>query len=163
MPPTPIPPRKTDDSEGTPERPEKTLRVPRGGPTPTEKKHLRVLLLSLRDKIIRSNADLAEEALKGSGQDYKVDHLADFGSDNAEQDVSLSLLEGETALLQAVDLAIRKIDGQEDLPFGLCKQCAEQEGEFDPESPAPWIPTGRLEIVPYARLCVPHQEEQEEG
>jgi len=134
---------------------------PRGGPTPSEKRDLRTRLIELRARILRSSQDLAEEALKGSGQDFSVDHMADHGSDNFEQEVSLSLLEGEQGLLDAVDLAIRRIDGIEEPPYGICLECAERD-RWPEGAGAPWIPTGRLEFLPYATLCIAHQEEQEE-
>ena len=35
--------------------------------------------------------------------------------------------------------------------------------EWSDDTQAPWIPTGRLNVLPYAVLCVAHQEEQEEA
>ena len=101
--------------------------------------------------------------LVSSNFSAQVDHMAEYGSDNAEQDVNLSLLEGESELLEAIDSAVRKIDGVEEPAYGLCEACVRQGGGWDAETGAPWIPTGRLDVVPYARLCVRHQEEQEEG
>ena len=110
---------------------------PPGGPDAALQARLRERLLALRAGLLRSNRDLADEALKGSGQDFSVDHMAD----------------------QAMEDAIRKIDGYHELPYGACEACVEA-GLGDGASP--WIPAGRLEAVPYARLCVPHQEAQEE-
>ena len=137
--------------------------IPRGGPTEAQKKDLRARLLSMHNQLARTGKDLADEALKESGQCFKVDHMADAGSDNMEQDINLSLLEGESELLHEIETAIRKIDGQSDLSYGLCEVCARQTEPWDEETGAPWIPVGRLEALPYARLCVSHQEEQEEG
>jgi len=136
--------------------------LPRGGPTDEDKARLRDALLTLRSKLLRSNHDLANEALKGSGQVFSVDHLADQASDNTEQAISISLLEGETQMLEAIEAAILKIDGRGALPYGACEACATSE-DWDPDTSAPWIPTGRLGIVPYAQLCIAHQEEQEEN
>lgn len=109
---------------------------------------------------MRSNQDLANEALKGSGQDFSIDHLADHASDNTEQMISIALLEGETKLLESIEDAIHKIDGNHELAFGMCEDCAEKD-RWDPATTAPWIPAGRLDVVPYARLCVRHQERAE--
>ncbi len=136
-------------------------RWPRGGPTRAEQKKLQGALASMRTSILRSNQDLADEALKKSGQDHSVDHMADHGSDNFEQDFTLALLEGEAEILKDIDDALAKLNGAGELPFGLCEACAEED-EWDPERGAPWIPNGRLEVVPYARLCVAHQEAEEE-
>ncbi len=156
------PPNANTPDETSDATPPKASRrgFPRGGPNAEELRSLRAQLLDMRAKILRSSADLAEEALKSSGQDYSIDHMADHGSDNAEQAVSLSLLEGESEIVTAIEVAIRKIDGNEQPPFGICGACAEDEA-WDEETTAPWIPTARLRVVPYATLCVAHQEEQE--
>ena len=157
-----MPSRSEDSPSSASGAPKKTRRrFPRGGPTKAELKKWREELIELRTNILRSSRKLADEALKGSGQDFSVDHMADHGTDNFEQDFSLSLLEGETELFREIQHAIEKIEGQGDLPFGLCETCAE-EAQEDGES-NPWIAKGRLDAVPYARLCIPHQEREEEG
>lgn len=148
-------PSESNDAES----PRRTY--PPGGPDAETQAALRATLLSLRASLLRSNSDLASEALKASGQDFSMDHMADHASDNADQEIAISLLEGETQILEAIEDAIRKIDGNQGLPFGLCEACAELPS-WDDDTPAPWIPGGRLAAVPYARLCVAHQEEQEE-
>jgi RNA polymerase-binding transcription factor DksA len=136
--------------------------LPKGGPSKPELKRYRTLLLQMRDKLVRSSRNLADEALKASGQDFSVDHMADHGTDNFEQDFSLALLEGETELMRDIEDAVEKIDGKAELPFGLCESCADDIGARGPEAvPNPWIPKGRLDVLPYARLCVVHQERQE--
>jgi DnaK suppressor protein len=153
-------PDSADPDSGTPTKPKRSW--PRGGLGAADKRRLREKLVAMRQSLRESSKDLADEALKGSGQEFKVDHMADFGSDNYEQDVSLSLLEGETELLQAIEYALARIDGKEELPYGICEDCALVEA-WDPETSAPWIRIGRLEVVPYALYCVPHQEAREEG
>jgi len=142
-----------------------TPRIPRGGPGKADLKRYRDALVAAARQLLRSSRNLADEALKGSGQDFSVDHMADHGTDNFEQDFSLALLEGESDILRDIQDALDKIDGQGDLPYGLCEACAEEldgtaggDGGRDP-----WIPKGRLDAVPYARLCVLHQERQEES
>lgn len=158
-------PSKAKDPEPDAGRPKrrKKRRFPRGGPTAAEKRRLKSKLLVMRQQLVRSSQGLADEALKGSGQDFSVDHMADYGSDNFEQDFSLALLQGETELLQAIDNALLKMEGRSELPYGLCEDCALDEEAWEPDAPAPWIPTGRLEVLPYAPLCVAHQEATEEG
>jgi RNA polymerase-binding transcription factor DksA len=155
---------RNKDASETGATPRPPLRVPKGGPTKPELKAFREALLQLRVSILRSSRKLADEALKGSGQDFSVDHMADHGTDNYDQDFSLALLEGETELFRDIQDALDKIDGRGELPFGLCETCAEH---LDPPRadapPSPWIPKGRLQAVPYARLCVPHQELEEQG
>jgi DnaK suppressor protein len=157
-----MPSRASDPDR--PRKSPKTARVPRGGPTAADRRRLREKLVTIRARLLRSSQDLADEALKGSGQDFSVDHMADYGSDNFEQDFSLSLLEGETEVLQAIETAIQKIDGSHELPYGMCEECAlEDPSAWNGETAAPWIPVGRLDVLPYAALCVRHQELQEEG
>jgi RNA polymerase-binding transcription factor DksA len=136
-------------------------KFPRGGPTKTEAKRFREMLVQMRNGILRSSKNLADEALKGSGQDFSVDHMADHGTDNFEQDFSLALLEGVSELFRDIQDAIEKIDGKGELPYGLCEACAESDGVA--EETGPWIPKGRLEAVPYARLGVLHKEQEEMG
>jgi RNA polymerase-binding transcription factor DksA len=123
-------------------------------------------LVDLRAGLRRSSGKLADEALKGSGQDFSVDHMADHGTDNFEQDFSLSLLQGESDLLREIQHALDKIDGLGELPYGLCENCADDPpppGSARRCEPCPWIAPGRLNAVPYARLCVLQQELEEEA
>lgn len=159
-----MPSPREDKKPATPTRTKRRRRWPKGGPTKAERNKYREALLVLRAEILRSSKNLADEALKGSGQDFSVDHMADHGTDNFEQDFSLSLLEGETERFRDVQRALDKIDGKRDLPYGICENCAEEqppEGAPDRCSACPWIPRGRLDAVPYARLCVVQQEIQE--
>jgi RNA polymerase-binding transcription factor DksA len=138
--------------------------LPKNPLTKPDLKRYRGILLQMREKILRSSRNLADEALKASGQDFSVDHMADHGTDNFDQDFSLALLEGETELMRDVESAISKIDGKEELPFGLCEGCADDaESDGPAAAPNPWIPKGRLDVLPYARLCVVHQEREEGG
>jgi DnaK suppressor protein len=160
-------PSRNNDSDSTPRpaRKKARRRFPKGGPTKTEQRRFREKLVLLRTEILRSSRNLAEEALKGSGQDYSVDHMADHGTDNFEQDFSLTLLEGESELFRDIQRAIDKIDGRVELPYGLCENCVDEppaEGSEHRCGTCPWIVKGRLDAVPYARLCISQQELEEE-
>jgi len=136
--------------------------LPKGGPKKADTKRLREKLLAMRAQLLRSNRELAEEALKASGQDFSVDHMADHGTDHFDQDFTLSLLEGESEILGAIQVALEKMDSVRDLPYGMCEACAEEDpATWGVEGAAPWIPVGRLDVVPYATLCVKHQEQLE--
>ena len=161
-----MPSRSEDQPSSDATASRKKRRFPRGGPTKAELKKFREALVDLRTELLKSSSKLADEALKGSGQDFSVDHMADHGTDNFEQDFSLSLLEGETKLLRNIQHAIDKIDGKAELPYGLCENCADEEPpEGSPQrcGTCPWIVSGRLAAVPYARRCVVQQELEEEG
>jgi len=123
------------------------------------------MLIEQRARIVRSTQNLEDEALKGAGQDYSVEHMADAGTDNFDQSFTLTLLEGEAGILRDINRALAKIDGRLDLPYGLCENCLEdppEEGSEQRCGTCPWIAKGRLEAVPHARLCVSQQELEEE-
>jgi RNA polymerase-binding transcription factor DksA len=134
---------------------------PKGGPSKTDLKRYRQALLDLRRNLLASSKSLAAEALKSSGQDFSVDHMADHGSDNYEQDFNLQLLEGESEQLADIRDALLKIDGRLDVPFGLCEACVDDPLKLC--ETCPWIPPTRLDVLPHARLCVPTKEMQEDG
>ena len=117
-------PSRSEDPPSSPSAAvqEEAPSLPKGGPTKAELKKYREALLVLRTEILKSSSKLADEALKGSGQDFSVDHMADHGTDNFEQDFSLSLLEGETELFRDIQRAIDKIDGREELPVRALRE-----------------------------------------
>jgi DnaK suppressor protein len=75
-------------------------------------------------------------------------HLADVGSEAFSQELNATLLENEEFLGQEVARALQRIDKGS---FGLCEQCGDA------------IPTERLEVLPYARYCVPCTEKLQAG
>jgi len=66
-------------------------------------------------------------------------HMADLGTDNFEQEFTLSLLQNEEQLLGEIAAALERVSQG---AFGRCENC---QGE---------IPKARLQAVPYARYCV---------
>ena len=142
-----------------PPQPAEPRKWPKGGPTKPELKRYRDRLLEMRRALLSSSKELAAEALKSSGQDFSVDHMADNGSDNYEQDFSLKLLEGESEQLADIREALMKIDGKVETPFGICEACADEDQKRC--ETCPWIPPSRLEVLPHARLCVQTKEIEE--
>ena len=67
--------------------------------------HFRQKLLDLRDRLMINVTAMEAEALKASDQDFSVDHMADHGSDNFEQDFTLSLVETERRELSEISQA----------------------------------------------------------
>jgi len=116
--------------------------------TVAELKHFRDLLLERRARILNSVTALEAEALKSVGQDFSVDHMADHGSDNFEQDLTLSLVESERRELNEIGEALQRID---DGVYGLCV------GTGDP------IGRKRLEAIPYAAYSIEYQRRVEAG
>ncbi|MCK6481517.1 MAG: TraR/DksA family transcriptional regulator [Planctomycetes bacterium] len=99
----------------------------------------REALLGMRSARIGDKESREKEALKAAGQDVSVDHMADFGSDNYEQEFTLGLLEQDIETLRDIhDALIRIREGT----FGLCEECLEP------------VAKARLKAIPYARLCV---------
>ena len=75
-------------------------------------------------------------------------HMAELGSGNFDQELTLSLLGSETGALDQIDGALKRI---EDGSYGLCDKCGEK------------IPEPRLKAIPYAALCIQCALQQEEG
>jgi RNA polymerase-binding protein DksA len=109
-------------------------------------------LLALRARL-RSDVDqLADAALKKSRSEANGDlssmpiHMADIGSDNFEQEFTLSLMENEGAALQKIESSLERI---EEGSYGKCEECGAK------------IPKSRLNAIPYATHCVKCASQQE--
>jgi RNA polymerase-binding protein DksA len=95
----------------------------------------------------RHNGDvshLADEALRrtdgaGSNLSNMPIHMADLGTDNFEQELSLSFLQNEAQVVEEITAALERIDQG---TYGKCEQCQRE------------IARPRLQAVPYARYCV---------
>jgi len=102
-------------------------------------------LLSLRSRLRGDVTQMADAALKknrmdGGGEISSMPiHMADLGSDNYEQEFTLSLMENEEGTLDLVEMALERI---EDNTYGLCEECEAK------------IPKLRLNALPYTPLCV---------
>ncbi len=110
--------------------------------------HFKSMLLDRRRRILDNVLAMEAEALKTSGQDFSVDHMADHGSDNFEQDFTLSLVETERKELVDIDQALERIEQRS---YGIC------EGSGEP------IGRARLEAIPYARYSIDYQRRLESG
>jgi DnaK suppressor protein len=115
-------------------------------------------MLAFKDKLCAIRARLrgdvttmAQVALRKSGMEGSDSngmpiHMAELGSDNFEQEFTLSLMETEEDTLGLIDAALERIDGGN---FGRCVQC---EGV---------IPKARLNAIPYTPVCIKCAEAQE--
>jgi len=110
--------------------------------------HFRDLLIDRRRRILSSVTSMEQEALKAADQDFSVDHMADHGSDNFDQDLTLGLVENELRELAEIDGALARID---EGTYGICL------GTGSP------IGTPRLEAIPWARYSVEFQRRVEAG
>lgn len=113
--------------------------------TKAELKEYRQQLLALKIRINGDVTHLADEALRQNLKDASGNlsslpiHMADMGSDNFEQEFTLSLLANEEQVIEEINGALERLDAGS---FGSCEECKEP------------IPKTRLKTLPYARYCV---------
>jgi RNA polymerase-binding transcription factor DksA len=112
------------------------------------------LLLGLRARLRGDVSQMADAALKKSRSEANGDlstmpiHMADMGSDNFEQEFTLSLMENEGVTLEQIESSLERIEAG---IYGQCEECGVK------------IPKARLNAIPYATLCVRCAEQQETG
>ena len=107
-------------------------------------KKARETMQEMRAQLLRSvQADLAQgrEANKDEGMD-----TYDLASDARDREINLILNDRDRDKLQAIDDALARIDEGTD---GVCESCESDVAE------------GRLEALPFTRLCISCQAERE--
>lgn len=110
-----------------------------------EIKVFRERLIALRARLRGDVTQMADAALKKSRSAANGDlssmpiHMADIGSDNFEQEFTLSLMQSEGGTLDQIEVALERI---EDGTYGHCEECGGR------------IPKQRLNAIPYATMCV---------
>lgn len=108
-------------------------------------------LNSIRSRLRGDVTAMAQVALRKSGMEGSDSagmpiHMAELGSDNFEQEFTLSLMENEEDTLGLIEAAFERIgDGS----YGRCVQC---DGS---------IPKARLNAIPYTPVCIRCAEAQE--
>jgi DnaK suppressor protein len=111
----------------------------------TEMKVFKDLLLSIRARLRGDVSNLADAALGNTRAESSGDlssmpiHMADLGTDNFEQEFTLSLMEHDEDILTKVEAALERI---EDGVYGSCVECEAK------------IPKTRLNVIPYTPHCV---------
>ncbi|HVA51592.1 MAG TPA: TraR/DksA family transcriptional regulator [Pirellulales bacterium] len=111
-------------------------------------------LLALRARLRGDVNQMADAALRKNRMDGGSEissmpiHMADLGSDNFEQEFTLSLLENEGGTLDLIELALERI---EDGTYGDCDECGSK------------IPKARLNALPHAPHCVKCAGQVERG
>lgn len=98
-------------------------------------------LLALRGRLRGDVSAMAESALEKKGGDQSTVplHMADIGSDNFEQEFTLSLMASEGDTLELIESALERIEAGN---YGLCEECECS------------IPKTRLNAIPYTPYCV---------
>src|SRR5438445_13610960 len=122
--------------------------------TKTEMEAYRESLVALRDRHNGDASHLADEGLRRTGGGAAGNlsnmpiHMADLGTDNFEQEFTLSLLENEERALDEIANALDRIQHG---TFGLCEECHKE------------VPKARLQALPYTRHCVECARKLEQG
>lgn len=110
----------------------------------TTLKNAKELLSEMKRTILR---DISED-LKHGREGAKDDGMDtyDLASEERDREINFILSDREREKLQAIEEALERID---DGTYGMCDSC---ESEIAP---------GRLEAMPFSRLCVSCQTERE--
>ena len=105
-------------------------------------------LLALRAGLLGDMTRMEDDSLRDHAKTVSIPtDKEELGSDNAEQELTLTLLGSDEGILDQIEAAIRRV---EDGSYGRCKNCGEQ------------IPKTRLDAVPYAADCVRCASQEEE-
>jgi RNA polymerase-binding transcription factor DksA len=110
-----------------------------------EMKDYKQLLLALRGRLRGDVSAMADAALNKTRSEASGDlssmpiHMADVGSDNFEQEFTLSLMENDEESLNQIEAALERI---EEGVYGVCLECEAK------------IPKTRLNAIPYTPHCV---------
>ena len=116
--------------------------------TNTELTFHRDKLLALRANLLGDMTHMEDDSLQDHAKTISIPtDREELGSDNSDQELTLTLLEGDGDILDQVEAAIQRI---EDGGYGRCKKCGEA------------IPKNRLDAIPYAADCVRCASQQEE-
>ena len=111
-------------------------------------------LIALRARLRGDVNNLADAALKKNRSAANGDlssmpiHMADLGSDNFEQEFTLSLMESDSGMLDKIEGALERV---EDGTYGACEECGAK------------IPKQRLNAIPFATMCVKCAYQLEQG
>jgi DnaK suppressor protein len=114
-------------------------------------------LMLQRERLLALRARLQDDTTQMEDNALNKDHnmitsiptdMEELGSDNADQELTLSLLGSEKDALDQIEAAIERIENGS---YGDCETCGAK------------IPKSRLEAIPYASQCVRCASQREEG
>ena len=117
-----------------------------------ERKRYEKKLLEMRADLVKQldahRAVLTRDTPRDSSGDLSAYsyHMADLGSDAIEREKEFLTASAEGRRLQEINEALRRVHTKE---FGACETCRRL------------IARDRLDVMPYARLCIRCQEEEE--
>jgi RNA polymerase-binding protein DksA len=130
------------------------LSVEEGAMKKAEAKLYRQRLIALRARLRGDVNQMADAALNQRRSEANGDlssmpiHMADMGTDNFEQEFTLSLMENEGVALEQIEAAMERIENG---TYGECEECGGK------------IPKKRLDAIPYASMCVRCASQLEQG
>lgn len=119
-----------------------------------KKEKLKKILIAKKKELLDKIEHIEQENLGTSQRDLTGDlsgysfHMADVASDSFEREVSLSLAASEVKLLNEIEDALKRLEEKD---FGKCEICGKN------------IPLKRITAVPYARLCISCQEQEDKA
>lgn len=114
----------------------------------------RNVLEGLRARLRGDLDQMTDEALRLSQNETSGNlsnvplHMADVGTENYDQEFTLSLIENEQATLEQVQAALGRLNAG---TFGRCEECHEP------------IAKPRLQALPYTRHCIQCARKLENG
>jgi RNA polymerase-binding transcription factor DksA len=116
-----------------------------------DRKRIEKRLLEERERVQRAIRRLDDDTREGE-QDGELTnyplHPADEGTDVIEQETDFALMSAEGRQLVQIDEALRRLYDDPD-NFGRCEECGQP------------IEMERLDLVPWARLCIKDQQASE--
>lgn len=129
-------------------KPIKTLKIRR-----LPKKELDIykkMLFQLRSKIAGDLQQIEGDSLSGNQPSHsgELSDVADLATDNYDRELNIGLASNEQQLLNDIDVALKRI---EEGTYGVCEIYGTQ------------IPKKRLLAMPYTRLSMKAQEEEEKN
>ena len=106
-------------------------------------------LLALRASLLGDMTHMEDDSLRDHAKTISIPtDKEELGSDNADQELTLTLLGSDEDIFDQTEAAIQRI---EDGSYGRCQNCGQP------------IPQSRLDAIPYAAECVQCASQQEEG
>lgn len=108
------------------------------------------MLLQLRAKISGDLQQIEGDSLSGNQSSHsgELSDVADMATDNYDRELNIGLASNEQQLLNDIDVALKRI---EDGSYGVCEIYGTP------------IPRKRLLAMPYTRLSMKAQEEEEKN
>lgn len=117
-----------------------------------DREALRKRLLAEEEHLLQEIADLdagLSESLEDSSEESPYDqHLAETAAVTLDREIDLTLQENARNTLLQIRRALAKLD---EGTYGLCDKCRKPIGE------------GRLQVAPFATLCVECKRLEERG